>query len=92
LPADISLMNAFSCVSDYLKESSGVFRIAVPPGRYTLQFEPIRNGFNAGSSVGPWAETNTSPSFKNAIHAFDRTSPITVDAGHVVDVGQIVAQ
>jgi len=54
----------YSKVSDYLMQNSGYFSFLLPPGRYTLHAESISNRFVGGSSVGPYAETSRSKSFK----------------------------
>jgi hypothetical protein len=85
-------LNRFSCVSDFLMRTDGSFEIVAVPGTYALIAEPIRKGFAAGSSVGPYAESSEGLSFKNPIAriAFDGTH--VVKAGAVTDVGLLTAK
>ncbi len=61
---EITTGAVYSIVSDYLTQGTGFFRLLLPTGTYTLHVESIEPGFTGGSSVGPYAETPTSPSFQ----------------------------
>lgn len=89
--AEASRMQQISCVSDWLREGNGQFVIPAPPGTYKLHVEPIRISFTGVSSVGPHANTPTSPSFVDPILPSDPVQGIVVTAGGVTDVGNIVA-
>jgi hypothetical protein len=86
------MLNRFSCVSDYLMTSNGRFDLHVPPGEYKIRVEPIVHGFYGGSSVGPYAEHPSSPSFKNPVKNRTYTTVYKVAAGATVNIGPIVAQ
>jgi hypothetical protein len=81
-----------SCVSDYLREQEGTFRVAVEPGVYRLRVEPIREDFTAGSSVGPYSDTSASLSFINPVKPLNDPRRITVSAGGVIDVGVLAVR
>ncbi|QEP42085.1 DUF5011 domain-containing protein [Ectothiorhodospiraceae bacterium BW-2] len=74
----------FSTVSDYMELGDGSFNIALLPGEYTVHAESIEERFIGGSSVGPYAEETTDPSF-SAPHPITpvtlATFTIYVDAG-----------
>ena len=53
----------YSAVSDFLTEGTGFYRMLLPPGTYTLNAESIQTNFTGGSSVGPYSDTSSSPSF-----------------------------
>jgi hypothetical protein len=89
---EVSRINQFSCVSDWLAQSNGEFVIPVPPGDYKLHLEPIRAGFTAGSGVGPHAQTPSSPSFVNPINPSDPAALLTVTAGNETPAGNVVAE
>lgn len=86
------LLQRFSCVSDYLMTKDGRFEIVVPPGRYKLRVEPIRNAFVGASSVGPYAASLSGLSFKNPIKKKTLTTLHTVVVGKTTDVGAIEVQ
>ena len=53
---DNSLNEAISCVSGYLLDGTGSFKLfALPPGRYRIEIEPINPYFTGGSHVGPYS-------------------------------------
>jgi matrixin len=85
-------MHRYSCVSDFLVQNDGSFDIAVIPGSYTLVAEPIRKGFAAGSSVGPYADDAGGLSFKNPIKRTVFKGLHAVQAGRATDVGTLIAQ
>jgi hypothetical protein len=75
----------------------GFYEIALPPGTYTVEIEPIYSGFVGGSSVGPIdppAQTVTVPEFWNTDEsAFDfplQRDFITVHAGEHIDGVDII--
>jgi len=55
----------YSIVSDYLLQNTGYFSIYLPAGNYTLHANSINPIFFGASSVGPYAYTQTDPSFKS---------------------------
>ena len=57
----------FSSVSDYYLQNNGEYGMHVTPGEYHLFIEPINRNFTAGSSVGPYAENSSGPSFINPV-------------------------
>lgn len=66
------LLNAISCVSDFLANNTGSFVFfAVPPGSYTVEIEPINPAFVSGSSagpkVGPYTKNSNDKSFQNPV-------------------------
>jgi hypothetical protein len=85
------LSHRFSCVSDWLKNNNGEFTIPVEPGKYKIFIEPVLPEFNGGSSVGPWSEDATSPSFVDPINVKEFPNVIEVDAGNTKDVGDLTA-
>ncbi|MCK5513940.1 MAG: hypothetical protein KAJ00_05540 [Deltaproteobacteria bacterium] len=60
-------MSQFSSISDYYRQSNGVFEMYVTPGDYKLFIEPINQSFAGGSSVGPYADDLNQPSFTNPV-------------------------
>ena len=86
-----SFHDRFSCVSDYLMRGNGEFELAVLPGKYQLQIEPIRKEFTDGSSVGPYATTPSSKSFVNPVHSKLFSKIYQIKAGRVMNVGTLVA-
>ncbi|MCK5011267.1 MAG: hypothetical protein KAS98_12315, partial [Deltaproteobacteria bacterium] len=60
-------ISQFSSVSDYYRQSNGVFEMYVTPGDYKLFIEPINQSFAGGSSVGPYADDLNQPSFTNPV-------------------------
>ncbi len=75
----------YSCVSDYLRGGTGRFLIPVPPGKYKLFVEPIRVGFNRGSSVGPYSETPSDVSFTTRVKVRDFPNEFVVAKGQTRD-------
>jgi hypothetical protein len=57
----------YSIVSDYLVQGNGYFKLLLPAGTYTLRAEAIRADFIEGSSVGPYSEDASSPSFQSPL-------------------------
>jgi hypothetical protein len=86
-------LNRFSCVSDFLMTKDGMFQIPVIPGKYKLHVEKVLPDFTGGSSVGPYAEKPSSPSFSEAIKKnLVHPAVITVTGGATVDAGTLVVQ
>ena len=50
-----STAEAYSIVSDYLKQGTGYYKLLLPAGSYTLHANSINPIFNGGSSIGPYA-------------------------------------
>ena len=50
-----STAEAYSIVSDYLKQGTGYYKLLLPAGSYTLHANSINSIFNGGSSIGPYA-------------------------------------
>ncbi|HEX4916125.1 MAG TPA: Calx-beta domain-containing protein, partial [Vicinamibacterales bacterium] len=65
---EITTGKVYSVVSDYLKQNTGFFRILLPAGTYTLHAEAVQSNFIGASSVGPYAEVNTDPSFQPPLY------------------------
>lgn len=62
------LLEAVSCVSDYLVRNTGEYSLfALPPGDYRLELEPIDLSFTGGSGVGPFTESKSDKSFQNPV-------------------------
>ncbi|MBI2995610.1 MAG: hypothetical protein HYY52_02750 [Candidatus Melainabacteria bacterium] len=62
------LLEAISCVSDFLTNGSGEFTLfAVPPGDYRIEVEPIDLSFTGGSGVGPYTGSKTDKSFQDPV-------------------------
>ena len=57
--------NAYSIVSDYLQQNTGLFNLLLPPGNYTLHANSINKIFNQGSSIGPYADDQLGLSFQD---------------------------
>lgn len=63
------LIEATSCISDFLIKNNGEFTLfALPPGKYSLEIEPISTLFagtseSKGKSVGPYTNSTTDESF-----------------------------
>ena len=66
--AETTTGKVYSVVSDYLKQNTGFFRILLPAGTYTLHAEAVQSNFIGASSVGPYAELNTDPSFQPPLY------------------------
>ncbi len=73
--------NLYSIVSDYLTQGTGYFKLLLPPGTYNLRAGAIHAGFDGGSSVGPYSETPTSPSFVSPLYS-GSTPMATVTLGN----------
>ncbi len=54
----------YSIVSDYRTQNTGFFKLLLPPGNYQLRAGAIHPGYDGGSSVGPYSEYPTDPSFQ----------------------------
>lgn len=99
------LLEAISCVSDYLVEGSGRYTLfAVPPGDYTIEIEPIDISFTGGSGVGPFTQSKTDKSFQNPVPKGYYTGPdqsitlakneavtVNVKEGQVIEDANIIA-
>jgi hypothetical protein len=81
----------YSCVSDYLTEGTGAFKIPVPPGEYKIYVEPIRSAFTGGSSVGPYAESAGGESFLVRVKPFVFPSVYNVKPGADTKAGTLKA-
>jgi len=97
-----------SCVSDYLADGTGSFKlVGLTSGEYNLFIEPIFRLFYGGSSVGPHAKASWDKAFKYKIPSgfyTGKDQPITtnvtkaraatfyVGSSEVVDAGNIVAE
>lgn len=58
-------LEAVSSVSDFLEQKNGSYNLfALPPGKYTIEIEPINPSFIAGSGVGPYTMTSSDKSFE----------------------------
>lgn len=76
------IIEAVSCISGYLGNSSDFKLFALPPGDYKVEIEPIHPRFFGGSSVGHFAEISTDLSFQNPVpHGYytGTNQPITTD-------------
>ncbi|CAN5367255.1 hypothetical protein BH11PSE11_BH11PSE11_38280 [soil metagenome] len=72
----------FSIVSDYLSQNNGYFKLLLPPGTYTLRAEAIHTNFTGGSSVGPYSELSTDPSFQAPLYVSGvAMAPLTLGNG-----------
>jgi hypothetical protein len=58
----------YSVVSDYRTQNTGAFRLLLPDGTYNLRAEAISTDFTGGSSVGPYSETLSDPSFQSPLY------------------------
>ena len=54
---------SYSVVSDYLMQSTGLYKLFLPAGNYTLHANSINSEFSEGSGVGPYATSITDLSF-----------------------------
>jgi hypothetical protein len=86
------LMDRFSCVSEYLGQGNGAFRIQVLPGVYRLRIEPVGAVLSGGSSSDPYADTPSGLSFFRPVAVLDRPEPLAIDAGATVEVGTVVVR
>ena len=76
----------YSNVSDYLMQGNGAFQMLLPPGSYTLHAEAIDKQFTSGSSVGPYAETGTDPSFQAPMYSSTGAAIAPVTLGNASPV------
>ena len=60
---NITTGQAISTVSDYLKQGNGFYKMYLPPGNYTLHANSINLLFYEGSSIGPYATSESDISF-----------------------------
>jgi hypothetical protein len=81
----------YSCVSDWLGTNDGSFEVAVPPGVYRINIEPIESSFFGPSSVGPYAENGLGQSFMNPITSKEFTDSVDVEGGMVKNLARLVA-
>ena len=102
---DNPLLTAVSCISDYLADGTGSFLLtAVPPGKYTIEVEPINSLFSGNSTVGPHAGNLCDGSFLYPVTKGFYSSPnlpatidksyadiINVEAGKTINNVNIVA-
>ena len=83
-------LEAISCVSDFLSQSDGFFKLfAVPPGQYTIEIEPVDLSFTGGSGVGPYTVSKTDKSFQNPVpkgYYTGSNKPITFDQSQALVV------
>ena len=100
-----STLEAISCVSDYLTQGDGFYKLfTIPPGQYTIEIEPIDLSFTGGSGVGPYTASKTDKSFQNPVPKGFYTGPnkpittdqsqaliITVAAGQAIKNVNIIA-
>jgi len=96
---------AISCVSDYLVDGTGSFSLtAVPPGKYTIEVEPINPLFSGNSTVGLYAKNLCDSSFlypvvkgyysgPNSFTTADKDSASILDleAGKTIDNINVIA-
>lgn len=85
------IMNRFSCVSDWLMNKDGAFEIAVTPGVYSIQIEPVDPAFSGPSSVGHYAESQSDRSFADRIAKRVFPTLLNVIAGSTTDLGPLSA-
>lgn len=65
---DDSQNEAVSCVSDFLLQNNGEYRLfGLTPGQYRIEIEPIDLNFTGGSGVGPFSASKTDQSFQNPV-------------------------
>ena len=60
---NITTGDAYSIVSDYLKQGTGYFKLLLPAGSYSLHANSINTGFSGGSGVGPYSNSLSDASF-----------------------------
>ncbi|MBE9568888.1 MAG: hypothetical protein IMF14_09335 [Proteobacteria bacterium] len=84
---DTATGEAFSIVSDYLRQCTGYYKIYLPAGKYTLHANSINTIFYGGSGVGPYAEDSFSQSFL-APHPIKQVTLQDGDTGNplVIDI------
>ena len=58
----------YSIVSDYRQQNTGFFRLLLPAGAYNLRAGTILTNFIGGSSVGPYSDLSTDPSFQAPLY------------------------
>jgi hypothetical protein len=99
------ILEAVSCVSDYLANSTGTYSLeALPPGDYTIEIEPIDLSFTGGSGVGPYSASKTDKSFVSPVPNGYYTGPnlpittdkskaliVSVSAGQTISGANIIA-
>jgi hypothetical protein len=85
-----SLVDQFSCVTDWLGNGDGQFSIPVTPGVYKLRIEAVRPAFCGASSVGPHAKNARALSFAEPVNPSDLISGIVVNAGVNCNLGVLV--
>ena len=66
--AETTTGKVYSVVSDYLKQSTGFFKLLLPAGRYTLHAQAVQTLYVGASSVGPYSFANTDPSFQPPLY------------------------
>lgn len=77
----------YSIVSDFLLQNTGYFKLSLPAGTYTLRAGAIRLNFNGGSSVGPYADLATDPSFQAPMYVSGvRMTPVTLGNGSPIPI------
>ncbi len=87
---DIVTGDAYSIVSDYLKQGNGYYRLLLPAGNYTLNANSINPVFFGGSSVGPYALEIDSISFLTPHPitpvSYQDNENITVSVGEILSI------
>ena len=71
----------YSIVSDYRQQNTGFFRLLLPAGAYNLRAGTILTNFVGGSSVGPYSDFSTDPSFQPPLYVGGNPMP-TVTLGN----------
>ena len=79
----------FSCASDWLMNNDGAFAIPVVPGVYTIKVEPIRDGFDEGSSVGPYSSDPSGEAFVHPVIGKTFEKPVEIKLGNTNDIGEL---